>query len=1045
MPEPLPPSSSRSAVLRDERAFRQTLRRASFGLALALALPALALLGMVLYLLWTARSLDHTDRIIAQTQAVEKLAVDMAIGLRGFQLTGDERFLESYRQAAPRVEKELAALSELVADNPSQSALAISSREDIARWRGFAERTLTLQRAGAPDIRDAEYNLGGKTLMDAARAGIAGMVGEEIRLRAIRDRRLGHVIVGLFTLLGVGAVAVIPVLSVWLGRLRRTVTGSYRASLAASEERAGELQVTLNSIGDAVIATDAAGAVVLLNPAAERLTGWSAAEARGRALPQVFPIFHEQTGAPAENPVERVLRERIVVGLANHTVLRPRGGGEVPIEDSAAPIFTESGRLRGVILVFHDVTEKRARERAQLASEAQARAILDTSLDAVLLMDASGKIAAWNPAAERIFGWSREEVMGADLAAHIIPERMREAHRRGLGRFLATGEGPVLARRLELPALRRDGTEFPVELSINPLPGADPAMFVGVARDITERKAAEAGLAESARLFALRAEVAARLTSEAPIDGNLQGCCELLVRHLDAAFARIWTLPAGESVLTLRASAGLYTHLDGPHARVPLGEFKIGRIAQNRQPHLTNDVQHDPNISDPEWARREGMIAFAGYPLIGEGKVVGVLALFARHAISAAALSDLAPLAESIARCIERKGAEEALRAAKEQAEAASRSKDNFLAALSHELRTPLTPVLMTAAALREDPRLPADAREQLGMMERNIALEARLIDDLLDLTRITRGKLSLRLQPCDAHSLISLAVEIVRDEAQAKGIAIERSFAAPHSGLVADPARFQQVIWNLLRNAVKFTPRGGHIAIRTANAPREGGAERLQIEIRDSGVGIEPEALDRIFQAFEQAGRANDHRFGGLGLGLAIARAIVDLHGGTIRAESAGAGRGATFTIELPDAMEPPHGIESSHHAGAAPGSAATAGTGSLRLLLVEDHGATLEVLTRLLSREGHHVVAAATVGAALAAAEKEEFDAVVSDLGLPDGTGTELMVQLRERHGLRGIALSGYGMEEDLERTREAGFIAHLIKPVDFNQLRRALETLD
>ena len=436
----------------------------------------------------------------------------------------------------------------------------------------------------------------------------------------------------------------------------------------------------------------------------------------------------------------------------------------------------------------------------------------------------------------------------------------------------------MLARRLELPALRRDGSEFPVELSINPLSGAGPAMFVGVARDITDRK-----------------------------------------------------------------------------------------------------------------------------------------------------------------------GAEDALLAAKEQAEAASRSKDNFLAALSHELRTPLTPVLMTAAALREDPRLPADAREQLGMMERNIALEARLIDDLLDLTRITRGKLSLRLQPCDAHSLISLAVEIVRDEAQAKGIALERSFAAPHSGLVADPARFQQVIWNLLRNAVKFTPRGGHIAIRTANAPREGGAERLQIEIRDSGVGIEPEALDRIFQAFEQAGRANDHRFGGLGLGLAIARAIVDLHGGTIRAESAGAGRGATFTIELPDAMEVPHGIESSHHAGGSPGSAATAGAGSLRLLLVEDHGATLEVLTRLLTREGHHVVAAATVGAALAAAEKEEFDAVVSDLGLPDGTGTELMVQLRERHGLRGIALSGYGMEEDLERTRKAGFIAHLIKPVDFNQLRRALETLD
>jgi signal transduction histidine kinase len=395
-----------------------------------------------------------------------------------------------------------------------------------------------------------------------------------------------------------------------------------------------------------------------------------------------------------------------------------------------------------------------------------------------------------------------------------------------------------------------------------------------------------------------------------------------------------------------------------------------------------------------------------------------------------------------------RKAVEAQLVAAKERAEAASRAKDNFLAALSHELRTPLTPVLMTAAALHEDERLPEDVRDQLGMMERNISIEARLIDDLLDLTRVTQGKMPLQLQVCDAHSLIALATEIVRDEAQAKGIVIEQSFQAARSGLMADPARFQQVIWNLLRNAVKYTPNGGHVAIRTADMPKGDGTQGLRIDVRDTGIGIETEYLERIFQAFEQGGLPGEHQFGGLGLGLSIARAIVDLHGGEIRAESAGKGHGATFIIEFPEALETPRGLmEPAHEAGDSAGEAdcdeETQRT--LRLLIVEDHRATLDVLKRLLTRDGHYVVGAGTVSAALAAAGETDFDVVISDLGLPDGTGIELMEKLRAHHGLRGIALSGYGMEKDTERTREAGFMAHLIKPIDFNQLRHTLESLE
>ena len=806
-------------------------------------------------------------------------------------------------------------------------------------------------------------------------------------------------------------------------------------------------QAALSSIGDAVIAADTEGKITFLDRVAEKLTGWTSAEARGEALEIVVDLIDEHTRLPVQYPAREVLKERSTAGGANDLVLISRDGTETPVADIAAPILDDKGDILGVIMVFRDLT-------------------------------------------------------GAEM-------------------------------------------------------------------EVRER----------ARLSALRAEVAAQLASSDELDRSLQRCCELLVRHLGVAFARIWTLLPDEPVLALRASAGIYTHLDGPHGRVPVGQFKIGRIARDQKALLTNNVLEDPNIGDPQWAHREGMIAFAGYPLLAEERTVGVLAMFSRKPLSAAMLEDLAPIADYLAQCIERKRAEtdlrlateraernaravaesaerfrllseivsiqvwtaggdglldfvnqecatyfgasdierdilgnawaqyvhpddlpgalavwqrcvatstpyeiefrlrdrdggyrwflaraqamrdeagktvkwfgtntdiHALKIAQSEAERASRAKDDFLAALSHELRTPLTPVLMTAAALREDPSLPMAVREQLGMMERNIALEARLIDDLLDLTRIARGKLDFRGQICDAHSLIGLAIDIMRDDAMVKEITIRRQFDARHCGLVADPARFQQVIWNLLRNAVKFTPRGGHVTVSTRDDGNGEGSSRLRIEVTDSGIGINSARLEEIFLPFEQGGLAGHHQFGGVGLGLAIARAIVDLHGGHIHAESEGKDRGATFIVEIPGAIDPPAGaVEAPAPLFPdlrVPGPPSEKGL-SRRLLLVEDHEPTLQVLSRLLARAGHQVRAARTMSEALAAAAGQPIDLVISDLGLPDGTGNELMRQLRDTYGLSGIALSGYGMDEDIARSRESGFVAHLIKPVDFHQLERAL----
>jgi signal transduction histidine kinase/ActR/RegA family two-component response regulator len=390
------------------------------------------------------------------------------------------------------------------------------------------------------------------------------------------------------------------------------------------------------------------------------------------------------------------------------------------------------------------------------------------------------------------------------------------------------------------------------------------------------------------------------------------------------------------------------------------------------------------------------------------------------------------------------------LREAKSAAERGSRTKDDFLAALSHELRTPLTPVLLTAATLREDPRLPTDVRDQMDVIERSIALEARLIDDLLDLTKISRGKLEFRPEPCDAHQLIAYAVDIVRADANAKEIVINCSLSAKSAWLVADSTRFQQVIWNLLRNAVKFTPPHGRVSVRTRNETNESGASWLRIEVSDTGIGIQPERLEEIFLPFDQGGLTGDHRFGGVGLGLAIARAVVQLHSGRITAQSGGRNHGSTIIVELPGAMTtqaeafPPASTRPSPSLHRSPSASPSLASGTLRLLIVEDHINTLEALRSLLQKDGHRVTIATSISKALAAAAANTFDLVISDLGLPDGTGVELMRELRNRYGLQGIALSGYGMDDDIASAHRAGFATHLTKPVAIAELRRVIAGL-
>ncbi len=493
------------------------------------------------------------------------------------------------------------------------------------------------------------------------------------------------------------------------------------------------LSVTLSSIGDCVLVTDKEGRITFMNPVAEEVTGWKLNEAIGRPTTEVFQILDEHTRAPVESPVEKVLREGVIVGLANHTLLIRKDGSEIPIDDSGAPIRDGRGGIRGVVLVFRDFTSHKLAEQEVLA--------------------------------------------------------------------------------------------------------------------------------------------------------------------------------------------------------------------------------------------------------------------------------------------------------AKDAAETANKAKDQFLAMLSHELRTPLTPVLATLNLWEASEEVPPALRGDVEMLRRSIELEARIIDDLLDLTRIARGLLSFSPENTDVHSLVEFLVGLSQSELQNKVLKLTLKLDAPRHHVHTDAGRLQQVLWNVLRNAIKFTDQGGAITITTFNDAQD----RLDITFHDTGIGMTPETLSKLFIPFEQADPTRNRLYGGLGLGMAISNALVDLLDGEIRAESPGLGLGSTFTVTFPTVDPAAAGSELAY----APRKSEV----KLRLLIVEDHGDTARALARLLENRGFTTKIAQNVTTALETIEREEFDLLLCDLGLPDGTGMDLIKKVRESRQTPAIALTGFGMQEDVDRAQGAGFDAHLTKPVNLQKLEATI----
>src|SRR5262245_3060868 len=785
-----------------------------------------------------------------------------------------------------------------------------------------------------------------------------------------------------------------------------------------------------------------------------------------------------------------------------------------------------------------------------------------------------------------IVGYSREELMTKTFGDITHPDDL-ESDWNQARRLLA---GEIENYSMEKRYYRKDGSIVWVNLTVSLARKADgsPDYFVSVIEDITERKRAEE---VNLQRVALLADVSAALAEHGrPLQSMLQKSAEALVRRLDAAFARIWTLNPKESLLELQASAGLYTHLDGRHSRVPVGQLKIGLIAQERQPHLTNDVCNDPRISDPEWAREKGMVAFAGYPLLVEDRVVGVMAMFARHPLTEDTVEAIATVAAPIAQGIERKRAEEALRSSEEKfrvladtapvmiwasdidtlctffnkpwldftgcsmdeelgygwmesvhsedydrclktyntscearkpfkleyrlrrrdgeyrwildhgvpryspggdflgyigsciditerkqaearereqlareqvaraaAEAANRSKDEFLAMVSHELRTPLNAILGHTRMLRYGAADVDTVNNVTAIVERNAKAQLQIVEDLLDSACANTGRLQIETCPVDLTPVLESALDTVRAAAEAKGVLLVADFGPGPEELFGDSARLQQVVWNLLSNAIKFTPEGGRVELQM-----ESDANHIHVKVSDTGRGIEPEFLPFIFDLFRQADSSSTRRYGGLGLGLSIVKHLVELHGGTITAASAGEGSGATFTVTLPrrqlEFIETPIPAVAPREAPTEDSIPMDQGLSleDVSVFVVDDQEEARELLIKALSKYGAHVTAASSGVEALAFLSNppggRRPDVLILDIAMPDEDGYTALKKVRAMEAEQGaaedripaIALTAYGRSEDRLRALQAGFQMHVAKPVQPAELAVIITSL-
>ncbi len=752
-------------------------------------------------------------------------------------------------------------------------------------------------------------------------------------------------------------------------------------------------RATLGSVGDAVICTNTEGRVTFLNPVAESLTGWLLQEAVGQSLDSVFRIINEHSRQPVESPTVRALREGVVVGLANHTLLISKDGTEWPIDDSAAPIRNDKGEVAGVVLVFRNISERRKAEQDLQKALAYADDIIATLREPFVVLDAALRVKSANRTFYEAF--------------HVAQEETENQHFSELGNgqwnipALRTMLDDVLSKRLsvhdyevehDFPAIGRRS----MLLNARPFPpkAANPELILLAIGDITERKQTEAKFKKS--------EARYRRLFETAKDG-------ILILNADTGQI-IDANPYMSELLGYPQSHFLGKQL-----------WEIGVFNdKSANEAAVRELQHDGYVRYdhlPLQTRegREAAVEFICNTYEGDGErwvaQCNIRDITERNRLEqqvkkhAAALSDL------------------------------HRRKDEFLAMLSHELRNPLAPLANAVHLLRLTNADASIVPETTKIIEHQVGQLSHLVDDLLEVSRITTGRVRLRRERVVVSGIVERAVETARSVIEKCQQELTVSLPPEPIWLDADAARLEQVVVNLLTNAAKYSTEQSHIWLTV-----EQDDDECVLRVRDTGVGIAPDLMPRIFDLFTQAERSLDRSQGGLGIGLALVHRLVEMHGGRVKVHSS-LGQGSEFVVRLPvvDVANEPQPPSPSQEPIGSSG-------GSLRVLVVDDNVGAAKMLSMLVKAIGHDVQTAHDGPTGLQTALDYRPDVVLLDIGLPGMNGHEVAQRIRKEPVLKNIvlvAMTGYGQDEDRRHSQESGFNHHLVKPGDFKDVQAILAT--